>query len=186
MTVELAEARDFLAGHAPFDSLPAAVLDRLPRSCTLRYARRGSTVVEAGVVGDGLYIVRAGAVDVLDETGGLIERVSAGGAFGMSSLLEHRATRYRCVASEDTLLVVLPAATFEELAREHPGFATFYAATHHDRLARAIHNLRQATTGATVLGTRLRDLVRRPPVTTTPASAIAVSTTWSRSMRNRS
>lgn len=36
MTVELSEIRDFLAQQAPFDALPKAVLDKLPRSCTLR------------------------------------------------------------------------------------------------------------------------------------------------------
>jgi len=175
MTVELSEVRDFLAQHAPFDSLPAGVLDRLPRACTLRYARRGSTVVDVGVRADGLYIVRSGAVDVLDETGGLIERIGTGGAFGMSSLLERRPTRYRSVATEDTLLLVLSASVFEELTHDHPAFATFYAATHHDRLSRAIHNLRQATSGATVLGTRLDQLVRREPVSTPSTATIAAA-----------
>ena len=42
MEVELAEVRDFLAAHPPFDTLPGEVLDDLPSRCTLRYARRGS------------------------------------------------------------------------------------------------------------------------------------------------
>lgn len=175
MTVELAEVRDFLAKHAPFDALPAEVLDRLPRHCTIRYARRGTTILDAGTRGDGLYVVRSGAVDVLDDSGGLIERLGAGGAFGMSTLLEHRVTRYRSVATEDTLLLVLEAAEFESLLEGHPAFATFYAATHHDRLARAIHNLQQAVTGSTVLSTSVRELATRAPVTTTADASIAAA-----------
>lgn len=173
--VELAEVRDFLAKHAPFDGLPPQALDRIARACTIRYARRGSVVVDVGVHGEGMYVVRSGAVDVVDEAGGLIERVGAGGAFGMTSLLEHKPTRYRSTATEDTLLLLMPAELFHELSREHPGFATFYAASHHARLSRAIENLQKASSGSTVLGTRLRDLVRREPVTIGGEATIAAA-----------
>lgn len=172
MDVELAEIRDFLALHAPFDGLPGEVLARLPRRCTLRYARRGSVVLDVGDRGDGLYVVRSGAVEVRDETGGLVDRAGTGEAFGMSSLLEHRPTRLRCTAVEDTLVLVLEPEAFAELSGAHPDFATFYAATHHARLSRAIGNLQRATSGSTVLGTRVGDLVTREPVTTTPTTTV--------------
>ena len=172
MEVELAEVRDFLAGHAPFDRLPGSELAALPRRCTIRYARRGSVVLDVGDRGDGLYVVRSGAVEVRDETAELVDRVGTGEAFGMSSLLEHRPTRYRCAAVEDTLLLVLEPAAFDELSQAHPDFATFFAATHHARLSRAIGNLQRATSGSTALGTRVGDLVTREPVTTTPAASV--------------
>ena len=173
MSGELSEVRDFLARHAPFDALPPAVLDGIPPQCTLRYARRGTVVLDVGRPAAGLHVVRTGAVDVVDESGDLIERVGPGEAFGMSAMLEQRPTRYRCTATEDTLLIVVPPATFDHLAREHTGFVTFYAATHHDRLARAIANLQRAASGSTVLGTLVRDLVTREPVTTTADATIA-------------
>jgi CBS domain-containing protein len=173
MEVELLEIRDFLARQAPFDTLPPAVLDTVPRQCTLRYARRGTVVLDVGDEGAGLYVVRSGAVDVVDEAGGLIERVGTGAAFGMSWLLEHRPTRYRCTATEDTLLLVLPSDAFHALVREHSGFATFYAATHHHRLSTAIDNLQRAASGATVLSTRVQELVSGEPVTTSQDATIA-------------
>ena len=173
MDVELSEVRDFLARHAPFDVLPDEVLSRIPRECTLRYARRGTVVLEVGQQGDGLHLVRSGAVDVADESGRLIERVGAGSAFGMSSLLEGRPTRFRCVASEDSLLVVLPAHLFESLAREHTAFMTFYADTHRDRLTKAIANLQRGSSGMTVLGAAVGKLLTREPVTTDAAASVA-------------
>ncbi len=173
MDVELSEVRDFLARHAPFDVLPEEVLDGIPRQCTLRYARRGTVVLEVGQQGKGLYVVRSGAVDVVDESDTLIERVDTGSAFGMSSLLERRPTRFRCVATEDSLLVVLPTQLFEGLAREHTAFVTFYTATHRDRLTKAIANLQRATSGTIVLGTVVGELVAREPVTTEAGASVA-------------
>ena len=173
MDVELSEVRDFLARHAPFDVLPEEVLAGIPRQCTLRYARRGTVLLEVGQQGAGLYVVRSGAVDVVDESGTLIERVDAGSAFGMSSLLEHRPTRFRCIATEDSLLVVLPTRLFESLAREHTAFMTFYTATHRDRLAKAIANLQRPASGTTVLGTVVGELVEREPVTTDVGATVA-------------
>jgi len=172
MSVELLEVRDFLAQHAPFDQLPPSALAELPSQCTMRYARRGTVVLDAGESGAGLYVVRSGAVDVVDQAGGLVERIDTGAAFGMSTLLEQRPARHRCTATEDTLLLVLSPERFEELAREHSGFASFYAATHHARLSKAIGNLQQAASGSTVLGTPVRDLVTREPVTTSPDATI--------------
>src|SRR4028118_1095772 len=101
VSVEMQEVRDFLGQHAPFDTLPAEALGGVPRRCTLRYARRGTVVLDVGEDGAGLYVVRSGSVDVVDETGALIERVEPGGAFGMTSLLDHRPARHRCTAVED-------------------------------------------------------------------------------------
>ena len=138
MDVELAEIRDFLARHAPFDDLPAAALAELPRRMTVRYARRGTHVLEPDTDPDGLYVVRSGAVDLVDATGELMERVGAGGAFGIAALMERVPTGYRASATEDTLLLVLPRDEFSRLERQHPGFALFFAETHHARLRRAI------------------------------------------------
>ena len=168
------EVRDFLARHAPFDVLPEEVLDRIPRQCTLRYARRGTVVLEARAAGDGALCraLRRGRRRRRERHD--IERVDTGSAFGMSTLLERRPTRFRCVATEDSLLVVLPTQRlFASLAREHAAFVTFYTATHRDRLTKAIANLQRTTSGTTVLGTVVGQLVAREPVTTDAGASIA-------------
>ncbi|MCY7402584.1 MAG: DUF294 nucleotidyltransferase-like domain-containing protein [Nocardioides sp.] len=173
MDVELSEVRGFLVDHAPFDTLPARTLDAIPRRCTLRYVRRGGAVLEIGERGSGLNVVRSGAVDVVDAAGGLVERVGAGGAFGMTALLERQPTRYRYTATEDTLLIVLPSDLFETLVREHADFESFYAAAHRARLSRAINSLQKTASGGTAFGIQVRDLLTREPVTTTSGATVA-------------
>ena len=172
MDVELAEIRDFLAQHPPFDALPDDVLDRLPSRCSVSYARRGTVVLSPGDPGDRLYLVRSGAVDITDE-GRLVDRVGAGGGFGMSALVEHVPARYAATAREDTLLLELPQADFDALVAEHPAVAVHFAATHHGRITTAIAQLQAPVRGSAVLKTSVRELLRGGPVSVTPSATVA-------------
>ena len=69
-SVELAEVRDFLAKHAPFDGCRRQALDRISRACTIRYARRGASWSTWVIHGEGMYVVRSGAVDVATRPAG--------------------------------------------------------------------------------------------------------------------
>lgn len=172
MDVELAEIRDFLAEHPPFDALPAQVLDALPQRCSISYARRGTHILRAGERGDRLFLVRSGAVDITDD-GHLVDRVGAGGGFGMSALVEHLPTRYDVTAREDTLLLELPQEDFETLVAEHPAVAVHFAATHHGRITAALRQLQAPVRGSAVLKTSVRDLLRGEPVVVTPSATVA-------------
>ena len=171
MEVELAEVRDFLAAHPPFDSLPGEVLDDLPSRCTLRYARRGSLVLRAGLTNDRLFVVRSGAVDITDGHR-LVDRVGAGGSFGMSALIEHAPTRYDVTAREDTLLITIPQEDVDQLISAHPAVAVHFAATHHDRIRTALGQLQQPERGSAVFRTSVRELLRVPPVMAPPGTTI--------------
>lgn len=171
MEVELAEVRDFLAAHPPFDALPPEVLDDLPSRCTLRYARRGSSVLRAGMTNDRLFVVRSGAVDITDGDT-LVDRLGAGGTFGMSALIEHAPTRYDVTAREDTLLITVPQDAVDELVAAHPDVAVHFAATHHDRIRTALGQMQQPARGSAVFRTSVRDLLRIPPVMAPPDVSI--------------
>lgn len=171
MEVELAEVRDFLAAHPPFDSLPGTVLDELPTRCTMRYARRGSLVLRAGLTNDRLFVVRSGAVDITDGTR-LVDRVGAGGCFGMSALIEKAPTRYDVTAIEDTLLITIPQPYVDDLLEQHEPVAVHFAATHRERLRSALGQLQQPQRGSAVFRTSVRDLLRVTPVTASPDVSI--------------
>ena len=172
MDVELAEIRDFLGAHAPFDALPEEILNELPRRCSLTYARRGTQILRAGARNDRLYVVRSGAVDITDEKQ-LVDRVGAGGSFGMSALIERALTRYDVTAREDTLLITLPQDDFDELIATHPAVALHFAATHHRRIKAALSQMQQHHRGSAVLKTSVKDMLRMGPVTASPEMSIA-------------
>ena len=69
MDTELTEVRDFLAATPPFDLLPAGVLDGIPARLLVRYYRRGATILAPGDRSDALYVIRSGAVDLVDGQG---------------------------------------------------------------------------------------------------------------------
>lgn len=171
MDVELAEIRDFLAHHPPFDELPDETLASLPRSATMTYARRGSQVLRAGDPQAQLWVVRSGAVDITDQ-GHLVDRIGTGGFFGMSALMEHKPARYDVTAREDSLLLVIPEDVFSELTTTYPTFALHFAATHHGRIKKALGELQTPERGSPVLRIAARELLTRGPVTSSPEVSI--------------
>lgn len=141
MSVELDEVRDFLAQHEPYSHLPAEELDRLPGLMEMRYARRGETVIARGAVNDHLFVIRSGAVDVVGEQDLLLDRREPGLTFGYSTMVGEPASRYQMVAVEDTLLLVIPRAVFEELSAAHPDVRRYFS-SQSARLAHAAAQMR--------------------------------------------
>ena len=168
VTPELAEIRDFLAAHPPFDALPAPVLDRLPAALEVTYVRRGHTIKDIGQDNDELFVVRSGAVDVHDESGVLIGRRGAGEDVGRSTLVLGGPLAHRFTAIEDSLLLVMPGDTFRALAEAHPAFRLHYVEQEAARLQQAVRSVRASRHGGAVLTRRAGELVTRAPVTVRP------------------
>lgn len=164
MDVELAEVRDFLAGCAPFDELPGAVLDALPVRLTQRYARRGAVVVEAGEHNHRLHLIRSGAVEVCDPDGALLDTRDVGDCFGYSTLTHSGPSRYRMQAATDTLLLEMPREVFDELAATTPAVRAFFG-ERSDRIREDLSSARLAAAAGDALGTPVRDLLTRDAVT---------------------
>lgn len=169
MSVELEEVRAFIAAQEPFSHLPADVLDGLPQKMTMRYIRRGETAISRGSRNDDLHLIRSGAVDVVGADDLLLDRVEAGRTFGYSSLMAEPESRYDIIAVEDTLVLVLPRADFEELIAAHPHLNRFYSSQSR-RIAHAATELSEDDTSA-VLRTTLRTVVRGRPAITAPDTA---------------
>ncbi|HZB65894.1 MAG TPA: DUF294 nucleotidyltransferase-like domain-containing protein [Ornithinibacter sp.] len=178
LDVELAEVREFLAEHEPFDSLPPAVLDRLTSVMTVEYFRRGSPLVSRGHDDHRLFVLRSGAAEVHDAQGDLVDRGGAGWCFGPMTVTRGGPATFDVTAIEDCLALILGEADFRLLCAEHPQVDAFFGAQRTRRLRGAVDSLQLSSDGNPILKTRVRDLLRRRPVavdrTTSAAEAARV------------
>lgn len=165
LDVELAEIRDFLAAHAPFDTLPGAVLESLPPRLAVGYHRRGTVVLAEGAVPDELLVVRSGAVELRDRDGELVERGAAGTCIGGAALATGGPQPVTVHAIEDTLVLACPARLFHQLREAHADFASYFE-HRAGRLREAVDRQRLDGTGPehSVLTSTVGDLVGRAPV----------------------
>jgi CBS domain-containing protein len=172
MDVELREIRDFMAEHPPYNALPEKLLDELATRLHLRYFRRGTTIVELGKANSSLFILRSGAVDIYRDGKDLVERADPGTTFGTSSVLSQQPSKYRIVAIEDSLVLVMTGELFHYLLKNRPEIADYFNTGNSNVMKRAVAQLENDASGRIILKTRVGDLVKREPITAGPEITI--------------
>ncbi|MDO5098283.1 MAG: putative nucleotidyltransferase substrate binding domain-containing protein [Corynebacterium sp.] len=170
MTVELEEVREFLSAAAPFASLPRDTIADITKHMGMVYVRRGDTVIELGAENDNCYIIRSGAVDVLDSEGTLLDRRESGRSFGYSTLMGDGTSRYQMVAVEDSLLLTLPREAFVPVADQFEDFARFFS-SQSKRMNAAADSLRSDTNND-ILRTQLGSFMITTPATVPSGATI--------------
>lgn len=164
LEVELAEVREFLAEHAPFSALSLEDLTWLVGRLTVRYFRRGSAIMAPGQDNNSLYAVRSGAVEIRDRAGVLVDRGSDGMCFGATTLLGGNPSQFSATAIEDSLTLVMDAATFARLGEQSAEFAEFFDVQRSARMGAAIASQQLSHQGSAILKTRTAELATRAPV----------------------
>ncbi len=172
MDTELAEIRDFLAAHAPFDRLPSAALDLLPRQLSVRYLRRGTLVPPPDADAPYLYVVRQGAVEMRDGGGKLVDKLGEGDSCPLACDDDLGAV-ISGITVEDTLLYLLPCQRLAALRQDHPDFGRHFDASAAQRLQFALSSLRgQMGAQAGLMALAVRTLMRGVPVCASPGASI--------------
>jgi CBS domain-containing protein len=176
MEIELIEIRDFLAQRAPFDSLPQDRLNELPELLQIRYLRRGSQFPPDDIDGDYFYIVRSGAIVLLDERQQLLEKLAEGDYYTTACQLVDFEAVNSGKAEEDTLLYLLPCAQLQALRKDSPDFRLHFTASIRERMQHAVkgspwqrgdcdNNIAQLTI-------EVEQLLKKPPITLSVNSSI--------------
>lgn len=160
----------FLAGHPPFDTLDPERLRRVVAAVQIEHFAPGAVILQqAGAPARSLYVVRKGAVEILDE-GLVIDEVGEGEVFGMWSLLGHVAPSATVRAADDTLCYLIDAETAEAALQTGAGIA-FVAASARRRI-----DLVEERRTTSVDPRRFRpvgELVRRAAVTCEPDTTVS-------------
>lgn len=163
------QVRSFLERYPPFDSLPPDGLDRIAHSTQIEYFPAGTTILhQAGEPARFLYVVRRGAVELLDE-GRMVDLLEEGELFGHPSLFSGLSLGMEARAHSDALCYLIDRTAAEEVFQTTSGLA-FLSSSLRRRSLGALE-LREAER----LDPRLASvgrLVRRKLVTCQPAMAV--------------
>src|SRR5258705_7274782 len=157
----------FLTAFPPFDGLDDGQLDRIASATQVEFFPVGTTILErAGEPAASLYVVRKGAVEILDD-GRLLDLIGEGETFGELSLVSGQGPVASVRAAEDTLCYLIPRSLAEELLQSASG-TRFLASVARRRL-----DAKRTPTEMPDMLATVGAQVRRPPVTAPPDATVA-------------
>jgi CBS domain-containing protein len=174
MEIELVEIRDFLAQRPPFDGLPEERLNLLPKLLEIRYLRRSREFPPHDADASYLYILRSGAIDLLDDQGHLIEKLAEGDLYTVPCQLVDVGRASRGVVTEDSLLYLLPCLKLQELRSLEPEFNRHFSESMRERLRQALNTVQEAKdqVGMAQLAQEVGSLLNKAPVTVAANTSI--------------
>lgn len=156
--------RAFLAEHHPFDLLPDAELLALSQRMAVGRLAAGAVLMSPGDRVEALSLVRSGSLETRSPDGHLLARLGEGDCAGVRALLAGGVAVNRITALEESELYHLPRAEFDRLRATHPSFGYFFSPQGGERLRGAL-GTGTVTDRWGLTGTRLADLLKRPPIT---------------------
>jgi CBS domain-containing protein len=153
--------RSFLESVHPYDSLPQDELTRVASSFGRREYPAGAEIYAAGEPLRGLYLIKRGAVEVIDRNGALVSLLGPRNSFGERGLLRDGLAVTSARATEESVILLLPEAELRQLIATQPSFERFFNRT------------RTAEARAADLTTlKVADLMARNPVTISPGAPV--------------
>ena len=118
---QLEERAGFLSHLEPFKGLERDELERVAASIEVRHVAGGETVmIESGVPGTQLYVVRDGTLALLHKEV-MVATVTSGEVFGHPTLLTGLSPEFTCRARHDSTLYCIPRAMAIEILSRPEG-----------------------------------------------------------------
>jgi CBS domain-containing protein len=173
MEIELLEIRDFLASCHPFDLLPKQLQDELPSHIAIHYLRRGQAFPPDSQSEDALYIIRSGAIEMLDGEGQLVGKLAEGDYYAARCQLIEIAPGKQNQVLEDTFYYALSCVQLKRLCKEAPEFSRHFSDSIRSRMRLAVRQLSQDVDyGTTNLTIEVGEIIKKAPVMTDSNTSI--------------
>jgi CBS domain-containing protein len=164
--------RAFLESVHPYDSLPQDELASLAGSFGRREYPAGTEIYAAGEPLKGIYLIKRGAVEVIDRNGELVSILGPRNSFGERGLMRDGLALTSARATEDSVVLMLPEGELKRLISASPAFKRFFSRT------------RPSESRGTDLSTlKVADLMARNPVTCRPDASVQEAATLMRQKR---
>jgi|GEM_PF-682615 len=161
MDIRIDALRAFLESVHPFDSLPQDELARVAGFFSRREYPAGTEIYSAGEPLKGIFLIKRGAVEVIDRNGELVSILGPRSSFGERGILRDGLAVTSARASEDSVVLMLPDAELRRLIALSPAFARFFS------------RARPADSrGADLSTLKVADLMARNPVTCRPDATV--------------
>ncbi len=153
--------RTFLESVHPYDSLPRDELTQVVDSFSRREYPAGSEIYAAGEPLKGIFLIKRGAVEVIDRNGELVSILGPRNSFGERGLMRDGLALTSARATEDSVILMLPVAELKRLIANSPAFTRFF------------NRSRPAESRGNDLSTlKVADLMARNPVTCQPGDSV--------------
>jgi len=158
----------FIGKYPPFDALTPEELERVTRAIEIEHFAAGTEILQqGGMPTRHLYVVRKGAVEIVDD-GRVLDVLGEGETFGMFSLLGHAEPTSTVRALEDTLCYLIGEGAAHEVLGTSAG-QMFVIGTMRQRLGAGVGSEERPAAPYQPVGA----LIRRGVVAADPGSTVA-------------
>ncbi len=111
-----------------FDQLESEELEVMAEHMDYKKVAMGTTLVKEGSVGDSLFYIIDGEIEIkkeaLDGTQAILARFKKGATVGEMAIVEKKSTRSAtAITIKDTELLMLTRKSFDDLSKNHPKIA---------------------------------------------------------------
>ncbi len=159
----------FLRMYPPFEELEEERLSNVVRHTHIEFFPAGQVILQqSGEPARFLYVVRTGAVELIDEDQ-VVDQLGEGEVFGHPSMLSGLGPSFTVRAHEDALCYLIDQETAEEIMKTQPGLA-FLSASLRRRMIRAVEGIDPEKVDP--WKTPVRALIRRPPISAPPTFTV--------------
>ena len=163
MSVENFDIRQFLSQQDSFAQLPQPLLELAANNITITYHRQNQRLE----LESRLYLVRSGAVTLLNDKNEVIDTISEGESFGSPEVTSHHSS-HCVIMAEDSLLYQLSADIIDKLCQLNKSFRRYYKLSNHGRIRLALAGRSDSLS----MTTPVSKLLQRSAVTIAPEKTI--------------
>ncbi|MFN4117607.1 putative nucleotidyltransferase substrate binding domain-containing protein [Acidovorax sp.] len=182
----LATLQTALASHRVWSQLDAATLEALAPQWQMEASDVGTTLLPQGRLHSRTGLIVSGAVDLHDPDLDMAVHLLPGDMFGFGATPAQHLTTWQATAAADSHIAWLDADTVAALCRDHGALAYFFPSlpsTGQPPAAAAAAQAPGADVQLNLLGTPVRALVKREPITLPPHCSIRDAALQMRELR---
>ena len=174
-----------LSRQRVFSQLSAKSRDTLAGQFRLSSATAGATLVAQGHLPDQLGLILSGTVRLSDPDLNLSVQLEAGDLFGFGATPAPQLANWQAVAAADCDVAWLPADILAQLCTKHPQLAFFLPSLQptHQPQAAPSQQVSESSNALNLLGTPIRSLIKRAPITLAPDTTIQATAALMRDLR---